>query len=160
MSRCVKRKLCHNIKEILPDELFWEIFLFLDIQNIFNCIISCKKFNLITSNDIFWKFVYKNEFPLTHEKLEGESWKKSLKNSVLIRKGDLLSIGNGLMCVILGFLEEKDQLNFSFVNRYIRRSFYFCDLVNVMFHNLDWYDDEEWERYDEGRRDDYQSLLN
>ena len=60
--------------EKIPNELIWEIFLFLESKDIYPCLLACRRFYEITLNEIFWKQVfviyniYYNILPFTTNK--------------------------------------------------------------------------------------------
>ena len=66
---------------IIPKELIWEIFLFLEIKDIFNCLLVCKEFYNINENENFWNLIaikYNNFFDkkklITKKKLKDFVW--------------------------------------------------------------------------------------
>jgi len=74
----------------LPDEILWEISIFLNLKGIHNFILSHKRIFLITQNDNFWKNVCKIKgYSLNlikEEKEDWRGWKYAMKRKLIIRE--------------------------------------------------------------------------
>jgi hypothetical protein len=67
-----------HIFDYLPNELLWEIALFLKLEEIYYFMLNYKRMFLITQNDNFWRDVY-NINTKYHNFLTKKTWKETLK---------------------------------------------------------------------------------
>ena len=103
-----------KIIKLLPNEIWFEILLFLDLKNIYSCMLTNKLFYIIMSNDNFWKFVFETNFPYSYSySKQGSLWKEKLiKFCSSLKKYIHLShtysiLAEEFVNIYLNFLREK-----------------------------------------------------